>query len=299
MIKVLIDTDIGDDIDDAFAISLACASREIELVGVSTVFRNTSARAKQVVSLLKTAGVTAPVYVGETTPLSGQFPLFHMEKDVPNPSVTLPCQYDDGMSHNVTDGDAVGGIISLADKFGGELVVVTIGAATNLAKALIKDDSLVRKINKVVMMGGWYTNYQPEWNVLCDPEALDVVFKSGIPVYAVGLDVTLQCGLESGLLEKFRNSAKPVNKLLSTWLNRWFDYFNFEKSVMHDPLALATVFNSDICGFDKRFVKVQLDGDKRGAVNVSDTERAGYSPINVAVSVDKQLFYSEIEKRLL
>lgn len=299
MIKVLIDTDIGDDIDDAFALSLACASRELELVGVSTVFRNTFARGKQAVELLKTAGVSAPVFVGESTPLSGKFPLFHMETDVTVPEDSLPCQYDDGMNANATNGDAVDDIIRLANEYDGELVVVTLGAATNLAKALIKDYSVARKISKVVMMGGWYTNEQPEWNVLCDPEALDVVFKSNLPVYAVGLDVTLQCGLESGLLDKFRSSEKPVNKLLTKWLDRWFDYFRFEKSVMHDPLALATVFNADICRFERKYVKVQTEGERRGAVKVSDNEQSGYSLVNVAVSVDKKLFYSEIEQRLL
>lgn len=300
MIKVLIDTDIGDDIDDAFAIALACASPEIKIAGVSTVFRNTAARAKQVVSLLNTAGVTAPVYVGETTPLSGRFPLFHMEDSATaNPVSSLPCQYDETMQTYATDGDAVENIVRLANKYDGELVVVTLGAATNLAKAFIKDSSISRKISKVIMMGGWYTNFEPEWNVLCDPEALDIVFRSGVPVYAVGLDVTLRCGLESGLLDKFRASVKPVNKLLTTWLNRWFEYFRFEKSVMHDPLALATVFKSDICRFEKKFVRVQTDGEKRGAVSVSETEREGYSEINAAVSVDKNLFYGEIEKRLL
>lgn len=300
MIKLFIDTDIGDDIDDAFAIALACASPECQLVGVSTVFRNTTARAKQAVELLTTAGVNAPVFVGETTPLSGKFPLFHVEDaTLPNPTITLPCQYDGKMDGNITDGDAVDNIIRLAHEHAGELVIVTLGAATNLAKAITKDKTIVNKINKVVMMGGWFTNFQPEWNVLCDPEALDTVFKSGVPVYAVGLDVTLQCGLEQGLLDKFRSSSKPVNKLLTTWLDRWFAFFHFEKSVMHDPLALATAYNDKICSFAKTYVKVVTEGDKRGAAQVSATQQDGYSLISVAQTVDKELFYKEVEQRLL
>lgn len=298
MIKLLIDTDIGDDIDDAFAIALACASPECEIMGISTVFRNTAARAKQAAQLLETAGIKAPVFVGETTPLLQHFPLFNGE-NCNNPVETLPCQFDEGMNAFSTDGSAVDNIIRLANEHAGELVIVTLGAATNLARAIQRDHTICGKIKKVVMMGGWYTNFAPEWNVLCDPEALDIVFKSGLPVYAVGLDVTLQCGLESSLLDKFRSSAKPVNKLLTLWLDRWFEYFNFDKSVMHDPLALATTFNSNICRFSPCYVKVITEGEKRGAVQVSSTEQSGYSKIFAADTVDKQLFYGEIESRLL
>lgn len=296
--KILFDTDIGDDIDDAFALALVCASKGLELVAVTTVFKNTLARAKQAKQLLDVAKhADVPVYVGESMPLCGIIPPFHVqESDLLN---VLPCQYDDGMESFDVLPNAVQAISELARKYSGELTVVTIGAATNLAKALQQDPSLARHIKKVVMMGGWYTNFAPEWNILCDPVAMDVVFNSGIEVQAVGLDVTLQCGLEKSLLERFTSSGIAVNKLLTTWLKRWFNYFNFEKSVMHDPLAIATVIDDKVCSFDKKYVKVVIDGDKRGAIEVSDVKQEGFTSIKVAVSVDKERFYGIVENALL
>ncbi|MCX4384374.1 MAG: hypothetical protein OSJ39_01075, partial [Clostridia bacterium] len=95
----------------------------------------------------------------------------------------------------------------------------------------------------------------------------------------------------------FRTSEKPVNKLLSLWLDRWFDFFGFEKSVMHDPLALACTV-ADVCLFEKRFVAIDLKG-ARGAAFVSEREEADYSPIYVAVSADRKKFYNKVESVLL
>ena len=155
----------------------------------------------------------------------------------------------------------------------------------------------MKRCGKILSMGGSFKKFAPEWNYLCDPEAADIVIGSGIPFYAVGLDVTLTCPLEAGLLEKFRTSEKPVNKLLSLWLDRWFDFFGFEKSVMHDPLALACTV-TDACMFEKKFVAIDLQGE-RGAAFVSDHEEAGYSPIYVAVSADREKFYNMVESVLL
>lgn len=296
--RIIIDTDIGDDIDDAFAIALAASRDDVEIVAITTVFKNTQARARQSAQLIKVAGKgSIPVYFGEGMPLCGHIPAF--DKDVGDPLTLLPCQYDETMDNMPVQGDAVGAIISNAKKYSGELVVVTIGAATNLAKAIERDPTVVKDIRKVVMMGGWFTNYQPEWNIICDPEAMDKVFRSGLDIYAVGLDVTLQCAMDKSLLQAFTVSGKPVNKLLTAWLDRWFAYFNFEKSVMHDPLALATVFNEDVCHFGEIYAQVQLTGDKRAAINVSNEPKSGYSRIYAADKVDTHLFYDIVRRQLL
>lgn len=296
--KLIIDTDIGDDIDDAFCLALACAEPKAELLAVTTVFKNVSARAKQAAQLLDTAGKgDIPVYVGCGLPLSGKIPEFHVpEKDLLN---VLPCQYDESMNGYEVRGDAACAIAELAKKHSGELTVVTIGAATNLALALERYPEIVRDIKQVVMMGGWFSVYQPEWNVLCDPEAMDAVFRSGLTVKAVGLDVTLQCGLEKSLLDAFSASEKSVNKLLTNWLKKWFAYFNFEKSVMHDPLALATVFDPQLCKFEEVWAKVTTEGNMRGAIETSKTEKQGFSKILAATTVNKNRFYDTVKNLLL
>ena len=98
-------------------------------------------------------------------------------------------------------------------------------------------------------------------------------------------------------MQDFKNSLKPVNKTLSLWMDRWFDFFNFDKSVMHDPLAIVSYF-SDVCTFEKRFVKVNLT-DKRGAITCAENTFEGATPAFIATRVDKDKFYSFVRKTLL
>ncbi len=295
MQKIIIDTDIGDDIDDAFAIALAACMPEAELVGVTTVFRNTEARAQLAEKLLECAGVKTKVYAGERLPLKEPFHPF--AKDTGFPETSLPCQWEESYGDYPVNGGAVEFLSESAERYGKDLCIVAIGPLTNLARAIEKYPQQMKRCGKILSMGGSFKKFAPEWNYLCDPEAADIVIGSGIPFYAVGLDVTLTCPLEAGLLEKFRTSEKPVNKLLSLWLDRWFDFFGFEKSVMHDPLALACTV-TDACMFEKKFVAIDLKG-ARGAAFVSEREEAGYSPIYVAVSADREKFYNMVESVLL
>lgn len=295
--KVLIDTDVGDDIDDAFALLLAAKSNELDVVAVTTVFRNTVCRAKQVSKLTAVLGKSIPVYAGEGLPLSKKIPPFFHDKDE-DLLQTKPCQYDQTMDDFTVGGDAVGAIIDFADKYDGELTVVTIGAMTNLAKAIERNPDVVGKIKEVVAMGGWFTNFLPEWNVICDPEAFQTVISSGLNVRFVGLDVTLKCTLDDKLLDDFRNSNDNANRLVVSWLDKWFETFKFEKSVMHDPLAVASVF-TDVCKFEKLYAKVVLDGEKRGAVQVEKQITDGFYPVYAAYSVDKDKFYDTIRAKLL
>lgn len=297
---VLIDTDIGDDIDDAFALSLALHSEELQVVAVTTVFRNTLCRARQTEKLMAVLGRDIPVYAGVGLPMDGTIPTFFHDKAQSTQELleTLPCQYDSSMDTYGSKGDAVDAICAYADQYDGKLTVVLLGAMTNLAQALLKRKDLAQKIGKVVCMGGWFTNHEPEWNIICDPVAADIVFRSGVKVYAVGLDVTLQCALDQQLLDTFRASADPCNRLIIGWMDRWFDAFHFEKSVMHDPLAVASVY-APVCNFEKQYVRVVKTGEKRGAIEVIRQEKEDFSPIYVAATVDRDRFYSLIREKLL
>lgn len=296
--KIWIDTDIGDDIDDAFALALALASQEIEVVGITTVFRNTAERAQQVGKLLSAAGATVPVYAGERLPLSE--PVRAFDKDDPTlaPERQHPCQWEPSYGEYAVTEGGTERLIEAAERYGSALTVVAIGPLTDLAAAIRRAPLSMQKLGGITLMGGWYTVPTPEWNILCDPEAADTVFSCGIPVRAVGLDVTLQCTLEPSLLQRLGNSTQPVNGLLHTWLSRWSSYFSFDKSVLHDPLAVATLL-SDVCTFERRFVKVDLGGDKRGATLCSATPQAGYAPVQVAAAVDREAFMRLFADRLL
>jgi len=286
---MLLDTDIGDDIDDAFALAFATKHPGIELVAVSTVFKHTEARAQQAKALLDALGhPDIPVHPGITTPLKE--PIHYFDNDVKNDNGdVMPGQYDDAYAaYAFSQTDAVSAIIGLSHTFDKQLVITAIGPLTNLGVAIRKDPTLKDRIKRIVIMGGYATQRVPEWNILCDPEAADIVFSSGIPVYCVGLDVTLHCTLDPTLMDRIHDNPDPDKTLLSLWYERWDRHFGFEKSVMHDPLAVATLVD-DVCVFEKKRIKVDLE-DKRGAIIVLDDSSADGDVLNVAVEVDRDRF---------
>lgn len=294
MYKIIFDTDIGDDIDDSFALGLVLKNPNFETLAITTVYKNTLARAKQARALVELSEKDIPVYVGEVYPCGGVITPFPMDKG--DLATILPCQYDKGMEGIEVNLNAVDEIIRLAKLHSKELIIFTVGPMTNVAKALEKDPTIKDDIKAIYQMGGWFTNFVPEWNIICDPEACDIVYKSGIDIYSVGLDVTLQCPLDGSLLDNLRNSNDPITKQIFVWLDRWFDYFNFEKSVLHDPLAVTALYEEKTLEFKPLYVKVVLEGEKRAAMLVSEEPQEGYNLINVADRVNKEKFFEIINK---
>lgn len=295
--QIILDTDIGDDIDDAFALALAASLSQLEIIGVTTVFKHTVARGQMVRKLLETMGKSwVPVLAGRSLPF--QEPIHYFAKDDrTQKEAVVPCQYDASyQAYSLDSGDAVDFIIEQADRLAGQLVLVPIGPLTNIASAIQKAPGSMKKIQKIVLMGGDTDPTHAEWNIACDPEAAAIVFQSGIKIDMVGLNVTMQCYLDKTYLESLSQSQMPVSRLLSEWLGRWHAYFHHEKSVMHDPLAVATLIDN-VCGFQKMHVKVDLD-QIRGATLIKTEPFAGSSSINVAISVDPPRFNQLLRRQV-
>ena len=188
-------------------------------------------------------------------------------------------------------------IVEVSGKMSADAVTITDAAALSaLAQAIRRYPASMKKIGEIRTMGGSFASVRPEWNILCDPEAADTVYSSGIPVYAVGLDVTMRCSLDETLLSRVAASPRATNKLLSLWYGRWSEHFRFPKSVMHDPLAVASAF-TQVCRFEKPFVRADLE-ETRGAMLCQNAPQAGYSPVNVAEDVDRDAFYAWLGERL-
>ncbi|HIZ24308.1 MAG TPA: nucleoside hydrolase [Candidatus Gallimonas intestinigallinarum] len=296
MKKVIFDTDIGDDIDDAFALAALLAEPAAQLAGVTTVYRNTVQRAQLAAAMLYAAGASdVPVYAGENIPIKEPIRPFAWEDDRELEKKRV-CQWSEEYAAYPVRTGAAEFLAESAERFGAELTVFAVGPLTNLAQAIRRYPASMKKIGEIRTMGGSFASVRPEWNILCDPEAADTVYSSGIPVYAVGLDVTMRCSLDETLLSRVAASPRATNKLLSLWYGRWSEHFRFPKSVMHDPLAVASAF-TQVCRFEKPFVRADLK-ETRGAMLCRSTPQAGYSPVNVAEDVDRDAFYAWLEERL-
>ena len=293
MYKVILDTDIGDDIDDAFALGLILNNPSVfDCKAITTVFKNTKERALQAQELINLSNRNIKTFMGERVPLNGNIIPFNGETgDLENIDT---CQYDKSMDKNIVYDNAVDEIIRLSYEYPNELIILTIGPMTNVAKAILKDKTIVSRIKMVLSMGGWYQNYTPEWNVLCDAEAYDILFKSGIPFYGVGLDVTLKCPLEGDLFDKLRSTGNKLTKRIMEYFDRWMNYFHFEKSVLNDPLAVSYLIDNSILTFTETYAKIDLDTEKRGSVIISNEAKEGFNKIHYASSVDKEKFFKII-----
>ena len=174
--RILIDTDIGDDIDDAFAIALAASLPELELVGVTTVFRNTAQRAQLAHRLLSSLGrEDIPVRAGERLP--EREPIHVFERDPAGaPEDADLCQWEPAYAQLPAEDGAVDFLIRMAEKYGESLTLVPIGAMTNLARAIERNPEAMKRVGAIVTMGGKFSAEDPEWNILCDPEAAHTVY---------------------------------------------------------------------------------------------------------------------------
>ena len=251
-IPVIIDTDIGDDVDDALALALAVSSSEIELVGVTTVFQCAEPRARLAAHLLAAFGrQDVPVHAGTDRPLLGQ-----LRPDwVPNQLAVL-----EGTAAPAPAADhAVDFLVREGMRREG-LVVLPIGAMTNVALALAMEPRLVSRVRILAMAGAW-DRAGAEWNVRCDPEAVAAVLASGARVDFVGLDVTTRVTLPQPELRRLLEARDPAGRALAGFLGAWQRGWGKNPDfapVLHDPLAVAAVFRPDLLRWEEAHVAVDL-----------------------------------------
>ncbi len=241
---VWLDTDAGDDVDDAYCIVLAALWGEIELVGVSTVHGPTLSRAKLARKLLDLCGRSdVPVYPANDR--TGETPQLDWAADYPFQRPEI---------------DAPAAIAQAAEKYAGKLTLVTIGALTNAARAFEKDPGLAGRLRRLIVMGGWVeggrkpAETRPEYNIACDPKAAQVVFSAGVgDMIMVGLDVTMQARLEDDpWLNRIRAAGKPWTDALVELTRRWAH----PVPILHDPLAFSCILK-DFCTLEP--MRIEID----------------------------------------
>ncbi|MDG0811289.1 nucleoside hydrolase [Cohnella rhizosphaerae] len=297
--KIILDTDIGDDIDDALALALALRSPELELLGVTTVFKNVRARAQLARRLLDLGGrPDIPVFAGCPQPLINRVD----DREV-------PCQWSADMENARCEEEesAAGFLVRQAAAFPGEVTLVPIGPLTNIAAAIAACPDFKSRIKRIVLMGGAFHSHFAEWNIYCDPEAARIVFESGIPVVAVGLDVTLKCRLSRDEVDELKAmtgvAGDPYRNFLMELVDRWLR-FSGNLPVLHDPLAVCAVFDEAVLTLKREVVQVETRGEfTRGLtfnrtggdwVNPGESEEGAW----IAEEVDAPRFFATFLPRV-
>lgn len=300
--KIIIDTDIADDIDDAFALALALKDKRVELVGINTVYWNAEARAQFADYFLSEFGFSGiPIRAGASQPL-----LQKPEKIEPPQFVVkydekgryLPPQYDRKQMRAAISEEHAANFLVNTFKKEPECEIVTLGALTNLALA-VKLAPDVFAGRKCTIMGGCFQklnlgeNGAPieisEWNILCDPEAAQIVFSSGMEIYMVGLDVTLDVEMPEYIFD--RVMSHPPCKSFPLWIEKWQRHVNSTLPCLHDPLAFLSALDSNILEFEKHRLYVVTEAKGQGTVR----EGAQGHEVNVALKLNKDYFWRQFE----
>ncbi|MCA0994951.1 nucleoside hydrolase [Alloyangia pacifica] len=295
--KMIIDTDPG--IDDAMAILYAAAHPGIELLGLTTVFGNVTARqaTRNALHLVERAGLDIPVAQGENKPLvNGPIEPSH---HVHGPDGFGEVTSIDARGTKEEEG-AAAFLVRIARQHRGELVLCPVGPMTNIAKAMLLDPEFAENLAGIVFMGGALDvpgNVTPhaEANAYHDPHALDLVLKSGAAIRMIGLDVTNRVLLDAAdfdTLAQINPAHGPFLQEMSRFYLAFYAARGQAGCGLHDPLTVMAAVMPDLLGFIRTPVEAVLEGAEGGA-----TRRATHRPtIEVATACEpeliKELFFA-------
>ena len=286
--KIILDTDIGDDIDDAFALALALRSPEVEILGITTAWGDTALRARLVNRFLQeTHAKPIPVIVG-----------------APTKSVTNFSQADwAGQGQpSPQHPEAVIFLLEQAAKFPGEITLVAIGPLTNIGEAFDKDAETFRKFKRVVLMGGsirrGYGDLgygidrgpQPEYNIYSDVAAAQKLFASGVPVFMMPLDSTQLLLDENKRTLLFATGSSLTNALAALYF-QWVRANRTPTATLFDAMAMAYVIDPKLCPVTEFHITI----DEKGMTRPTD----GPPNASACLNSDSEKFFHFLLPRLM
>jgi purine nucleosidase len=286
--KVILDTDIGDDIDDAFALALALQSPEIDVIGITTAWGDTELRARLANRLVKEAGATTiPVLAGVPTRSKTNFTQADWAKAGP---AAAPHR------------DAVEFLLSEAKKSPGEVTLVAIGPLTNVRAAIDRDIEAFRKFKRVVLMGGsirrGYGDLgyapdrgpEPEYNIASDVKAAQSLFASGVPVFMMPLDATQLPLDENKRTLLFSTGSKLTNALAALYF-QWLRGTRTPTPTLFDAMAVGFAANPELCPVEALHIIV----DERGMTRPTP----GTPNASACLASDSEKFFHFLLPRLM
>lgn len=292
--RILIDTDLGDDIDDAAALIMALRSPELEVVGITTVFQDTKKRAYMVQELCQMMGrEDIPVCAGYGRPL---IQVCQEEKE--------PIQYEilqkEEDTQLVKDMDAPEFIIQQAKK-DPNLIIVAIGSLTNIGMACYRAPEVMKYV-KIIIMGGNFSCNAPEWNIQCDPEAAKMTLDCCEHIRMFGLDVTKHTYISDEELEKLC----PSENELMAYYKKGIEVFRRKTGyvyTLHDALLIAYLIDPFVAEIEKGNFTVELQGAMTRGCMVSLTNAYDLVPevekdFYYAVNLDQKRFMEIVRERL-
>ncbi len=300
---IVLDTDMGSDVDDALALALTLASPELELLAVTTVTRDVRRRAAIARRLLDLAGrPEVPVYAGEAKALGPGpgFVWFGIEGEG---------ILDPGADPRVEPRPAVDALAELLRARPGT-EIVAVGPLTNVATLIRRAPDVVPAIGRLTVMGGHIRRvaigdvalpHGVDYNLCSDPDASIIVLRAGIPTRLVTADVTLATWITTDDVARIAAVGTPLHAALARAIRLWMPVMHglfagfgappapATAAYLHDPLALACAFDESFCTFEDLAIEPALVD---GVFRTIERERATAetAPLRCATAVDAERF---------
>ena len=320
-IKVIIDSDYGTYYDDAFALLYAVQNDALDILAVNSSYGDTQVRARIAKKLLRVAGRTEiPVYAGIPGSMSGGAYMFGFEGQ----NILTEADWKDPAL--APDGNCADDkIIELVHQYPGEVTIITTGTVTNVAAALIKDPEVAKLAKELIIMGGVIVpivdekgiarSPVEEYNLNNDAFATQIVWKSGINITLVPIDVTLKVPLSQEQVDRIRSTdtpiARQVSDIIAVWPEQEYIIYTsvgipteFTGLWLHDPLTVGVAM-------DRSFIKearLHVDAEFAPTVILRDmlirndilrTIPKKMAPnMNVAIGVDNVRFTQDFTDKI-
>jgi purine nucleosidase len=292
--RIIIDTDIGTNPDDALAISLAVRSPELRVEGITTAYGKVDVRARIARRILELSGapevrvcpgIEEPLLRNRTVRWDGT-----EGEGLPLPELAETTEHAvDFIRRTVMDNP-------------GEITLVTIGPLTNVAVALIREPRLADHLKEIVMMGGVTRlgrngmKLEPvEYNFRCDPEAASIVLRSGVPIVMVGYDVTRQFSVSRDEFLEMAVAGNELSSTLTRMFQQYLDRMSRDYFYLSDPLTIGCMIDRSLFRMEAMNVSVLCGQDFPG---LTVAEPSDQGRVQVCLEVDKERFLQLLKNRV-
>ncbi|MEI7633362.1 MAG: nucleoside hydrolase [bacterium] len=249
--SVFLDTDIGDDIDDALALAMLLNSPEVDLLGISTVHGEVETRSRIAAAMLEEWNRRQiPVCNGFGQPYNK------------NPRTGF-VQYQGRILRGRLEFESI--IRQPLIRFmsqriksaGRPVILLGIGPLTNIARLIQADPAISGCLSEIVLMGAGINRI--EWNFEMDPEAADIVMRAGLPVRLIPVNITEKSVMDRDVLHALRDSEHSAHNMLYELVCHWQEIHNSDLPILHDPLAVGAILRPDLFQFQPMAINVNLD----------------------------------------
>lgn len=290
-IPILLDTDIGSDIDDAVCLGYLLKQPRCELLGITTVSGQPRLRAAMADAVCRAAGRDdIPIHSGHDLALVNRT---LVQPEVPQ--AAMLSQFAHRPADDFAPHSAVRFLQEQIRSRPGEITLIAIGPMTNLGLLFNLDPECAGLLKSLVLMCGVFRSPPPgwgpsEWNARLDPHATSVVYQTPVAKHvSIGLDVTMQCVMPTGeAIAAFRKAGGALS-VVAAATDIWGKHA--QRVIFHDPLTAAWIFHPELCNLVAGRVTVELGSPRAAGITWFDYQENG--PHQVAETVDVPAFFNE------